>query len=422
MSATGLSNAVTPELEALRASDPSLAEALTGEIDRQQDQLLCIASENLAPAMVRYLNGSVFTDKYAEGYPGKRYYGGCEHVDTVEQLAIDRAKALFGAEHANVQPHSGSSANMGVYFSFLQPGDTILAMNLDHGGHLTHGHPLNFSGKLYNIVPYGVSRESETIDYDALQAQAAECRPKLIVAGASAYPRHFDFERLAVIAAGVDAALMVDMAHIAGLVAAGVHPNPVPHADFVTSTTHKTLRGPRGGLVLSRAEHAKSLDRTVFPGLQGGPLMHIIAAKAWCFGAAAGSDFQHYQQQVVQNAKVLAGFLAELGHRIVSGGTDNHLMLVDVTAVGSTGSAAELACDKAGIVLNKNMIPFDERSPRDPSGVRIGTPALTTRGMGKSEMRLVAQYFDDAVRHADDDAYLAGLRAKTRDLARDFPL
>ena len=406
---------------ALLASDPALAAAVERERARGRDQLPCIASENVAPPAVRWLTGSVFTDKYAEGYPGHRYYGGCEHADEVEQLAIDRARALFGAEHANVQPHAGSQANMAVYWGALEPGDTLLAMDLDHGGHLSHGAPVNFSGRLYRVVPYGVLRETGRIDYDAVAALAAQHRPRMIVCGASAYPRAIDFARLGAIAREVGALLLADMAHIAGLVAAGVHESPVPHADFVTSTTHKTLRGPRGGLALCRGAHARALDRAVFPGLQGGPLVHAIAAKAWCFGQAATSEFRALQQRTVANARVLAGQLAERGHRLVSGGTDNHLMLVDVTAVRATGATAEAACMRAGIVLNKNKIPFDTRPARDPSGVRIGTPALTARGMGLSEMRQVAEWIDEAIRHRDDAAHLDALRARVVDLARAFP-
>ena len=366
--------------------------------------------------------GKVLTNKYAEGYPGKRYYGGCEFVDVAESLAISRAKALFGADHVNVQPHSGAQANMSVYLTLLKPGDTVLGMNLAHGGHLTHGHPLNFSGKLFTIVPYGVRKEDERIDYDELSRLADEHKPKMIIVGASAYSRIIEFTRIAEVARRVNAPMMVDMAHIAGLVAAGVHPSPVPHADFVTTTTHKTLRGPRAGMVMCRAQYAKDLDRTVFPGVQGGPLMHVIAAKAVCFKEAATPEFAAYQQQVVRNAQRLAANLANAGYRLVSGGTDNHLMLVDVFSKGVTGKVAEAALDKAGITVNKNAIPFDQNPPMVASGVRIGTPAVTTRGMRESEMDIIAGYITRVLEAPDDDSVLRAVRAEVKQLCRKFPL
>src|SRR6266508_859510 len=373
---------LAPMQRALADVDPEIADAIRNETKRQAEGLELIASENFVSAAVLEAVGSVMTNKYAEVYPGKRYYGGCEFVDVAESLAIARAKALFGADHANVQPHSGAQANMSVYLTLLQPGDTVLGMNLAHGGHLTHGHPLNFSGKLYTIVPYGVRKEDERIDYDELDRLADERKPKMIIVGASAYPRVIDFARIRKTADRIGATVFTDMAHIAGLVAAGVHPSPVPHADFVSTTTHKTLRGPRGGLVLCREQYAKDLDRTVFPGVQGGPLMHIIAAKAVCFKEAAEPSFAEYQRQIVANAKRLAGNLSAGGYRLVSGGTDNHLMLVDVFSKGLTGKVAEAALGKAGITVNKNAIPFDQNPPMIASGIRIGTPAVTTRGMG----------------------------------------
>jgi glycine hydroxymethyltransferase len=406
----------------LTDTDPEIADAIRNEKRRQNNGLELIASENFVSGAVLEAAGSVLTNKYAEGYPGKRYYGGCEFVDVVERAAIARAKALFGADHANVQPHSGAQANMSVYLTLLQPGDTVLGMNLAHGGHLTHGHPLNFSGKLYTIVPYGVRKEDERIDYDELDRLAEERKPKMIIAGASAYPRVIDFARIRRTADRIGAPLFTDMAHIAGLVAAGVHPSPVPHSDFVSTTTHKTLRGPRGGLVLCRQKYAKDLDRTVFPGVQGGPLMHIVAAKAVCLKEAAEPAFGAYQRQVVANAKRLAGALTSAGFRLVSGGTDNHLMLVDVFSKGITGKVAEAALDKAGITVNKNAIPFDPNPPMVASGIRIGTPAVTTRGMRDADMDTVAELITRALRTPDDDHALAMVRTEVETLCRKFPL
>ena len=417
-----LDPAASDLMRTVAEADPEIAEAIRREVKRQNTGLDLIASENFASTAVLEAMGSVLTNKYAEGYPGRRYYGGCEFVDVAEQLAIDRAKALFGADHANVQPHSGAQANMAVYFSLLKPGDTVLGMNLAHGGHLTHGHPLNFSGQLYDIVAYGVRAEDEQIDYDELNRLAHERRPKLIVVGASAYPRLIDFERIATVAADVGAAVMTDMAHIAGLVAAGVHPSPVSHSDFVTTTTHKTLRGPRGGLVLCREEHAKSLNRSVFPGVQGGPLMHIIAAKAVCFKEASEPDFIDYQRQVVANAKRLASALSAHGFRLVSGGTDNHLVLVDVFSQGLTGKVAEAALGKAGITVNKNAIPFDQNPPMVASGIRLGTPAVTTRGMGEAEMDQIGELFSRVLQAPADDHVASTVRAEVETLCRKFPL
>jgi glycine hydroxymethyltransferase len=402
--------------------DPEVAQAIKNETERQAAGLELIASENFVSSAILEAAGSVLTNKYAEGYPGKRYYGGCEFVDVAESLAISRAKSLFGAEHANVQPHSGAQANMAVYLTLLKPGDTVLGMNLAHGGHLTHGHPLNFSGKLFTIVPYGVRKDDERIDYDELSRLADEHRPKLIVVGASAYPRVIDFPRIADAAKRVGAPMMVDMAHIAGLVAAGVHPSPLPHAEFVTSTTHKTLRGPRAGLVLCRQQFAKDLDRTVFPGVQGGPLMHIIAAKAVCFREAATPEFAEYQRQVVANARRLATNLATAGFRIVSGGTDNHLMLVDVFSKGITGKVAEAALGKAAITVNKNAIPFDQNPPMVASGIRLGTPAVTTRGMREPEMDVIAEYIARVLSSPDDDRAAASVKSEVEKLCRKFPL
>lgn len=402
--------------------DPEIADAIRNEVERQNSGLELIASENFVSAAILEAAGSVLTNKYAEGYPGRRYYGGCEFVDVAESLAISRAKALFGAEHANVQPHSGAQANMSVYLTLLQPGDTVLGMNLAHGGHLTHGHPLNFSGKLYTIVPYGVRKEDERLDYDELARLADEHKPKMIMVGASAYPRIIDFARIAEVARRVGAPMVVDMAHIAGLVAAGVHPSPVPHADFVTTTTHKTLRGPRGGMVLSRQQYAKELDRAVFPGLQGGPLMHIIAAKAVCFKEAAEPAFTVYQKQVTANAARLASALSAAGFRMVSGGTDNHLMLVDVFSKGITGKVAEAALGKAGITVNKNAIPFDQNPPMVASGVRLGTPAVTTRGMCEPEMDLIAELITRVLASPDDERALAMVKGEVEQLCRRFPL
>lgn len=403
-------------------TDPEIAQAIRDEVNRQNTGLELIASENFVSAAVLEAMGSVLTNKYAEGYPGRRYYGGCEFVDVAEQLAIDRAKALFGAEHANVQPHSGAQANMAVYFALLKPGDTVLGMDLAHGGHLTHGHPLNFSGQLYDIVSYGVRREDERIDYDELSRLAREHRPKLIVVGASAYPRLIDFERISAVATEIDAAVVTDMAHIAGLVAAGIHPSPVPHSDFVTTTTHKTLRGPRGGLVLCREAHAKSVNRSVFPGVQGGPLMHIIAAKAVCFKEAGEPSFVDYQARVVANAGRLASSLVAHGFRLVSGGTDNHLVLVDVFSQGLTGKVAEAALGRAGITVNKNAIPFDQNPPMVASGIRLGTPAVTTRGMGEAEMDQIGELFSRVLAAPDDDRVANTVRAEVEILCQKFPL
>jgi glycine hydroxymethyltransferase len=414
--------AKSPMMRTLAEADPETAEAIRSERHRQNSGLELIASENFVSRAVLEAAGSVLTNKYAEGYPGKRYYGGCEFVDVVERAAIGRAKALFGAEHANVQPHSGAQANMAVYMTLLKPGDTVLGMNLAHGGHLTHGHPLNFSGKLYAIVPYGVRKDDERIDYDELDRLADEHKPKMIMIGASAYSRVIDFARIRAAGQRVGAAVVTDMAHIAGLVAAGVHPSPVPHSDFVTTTTHKTLRGPRGGLVLCRESSAKDLDRTVFPGIQGGPLMHIIAAKAVCLKEAAEPAFAAYQKQIVANAAKLASVLSASGFRLVSGGTDNHLMLVDVFSKGITGKVAEGALGKAGITVNKNAIPFDQNPPMVASGIRVGTPAVTTRGMGETEMETIGELIGRALKTPDDDAALGMIRAEVEALCRKFPL
>jgi glycine hydroxymethyltransferase len=414
---------MTPTIwRSLAETDPDVAQAVRDETHRQNSGVELIASENFVSRAVLEAAGSVLTNKYAEGYPGRRYYGGCEYVDVVERLAIERAKALFGAEHANVQPHSGAQANMSVYFALLKPGDTVLGMNLAHGGHLTHGHPLNFSGKLYTIVPYGVRREDERIDYDAIDRLADEHKPKMIMVGASAYPRVIDFRRIRVAADRVGAAVVTDMAHIAGLVAAGVHPSPVPHSDFVTTTTHKTLRGPRSGMVLCRERYAKDLDRAVFPGVQGGPLMHIIAGKAVCLKEAAEPAFAAYQRQIVANAKKLADVLSGSGFRLVSGGTDNHLMLVDVFSRGITGKAAEAALGMAGITVNKNAIPFDQNPPMVASGIRVGTPAVTTRGMCEAEMEELGGFMVRALKTPEDATALAMIRAEVEVLCRKFPL
>jgi glycine hydroxymethyltransferase len=406
----------------LAETDPEIAGAIKNELHRQNDGLELIASENFVSRAVLEAAGSVLTNKYAEGYPGKRYYGGCEFVDVAERAAIARAIALFGADHANVQPHSGAQANMAVYLTLLKPGETVLGMNLAHGGHLTHGHPLNFSGKLYTIVPYGVRKDDERIDYDELDRLADEHRPKMIMVGASAYPRVIDFARIRKAADRIGAPVVTDMAHIAGLVAAGVHPTPVPHSDFVTTTTHKTLRGPRGGLILCREHYAKDLDRTVFPGVQGGPLMHIIAAKAVCLQEAAEPGFADYQRQIVANANALASALTASGFRLVSGGTDNHLMLVDVFSKGITGKVAEAALGKAGITVNKNAIPFDQNPPMVASGIRVGTPAVTTRGMREREMETIADLITRALRTPDDDRALGMIRTEVEALCRTFPL
>jgi glycine hydroxymethyltransferase len=406
----------------LHEADPEIAAAIDNETRRQHEGLELIASENFVSEAVLEAAGSVFTNKYAEGYPGKRYYGGCEYADVVENLARDRAKQLFGAEHANVQSHSGSSANMEAYSAVLQPGDTILGLNLAHGGHLTHGHHLNFSGKTYKIVPYGVTKDTETIDYDDLEKLAEKEKPKLIIGGGSAYPRIIDFARMRQIADKVGALYLVDMAHFAGLVAGGAHPSPVPHAHIVTSTTHKTLRGPRAGMILSREEFAAAIDKVVFPGMQGGPLMHIIAAKAVCFREALQPSFRDYARQVVANAKVLAETLAGEGFRIISGGTDTHLMLVDVFSKGMLGSEAEKALGDAGITVNKNAIPFDTNPPMKPSGIRIGTPALTTRGMKEREMKQVGQWIARALNNRHDSSALDRIRREVLELADAFPL
>jgi glycine hydroxymethyltransferase len=406
----------------LYEADPEIAAAIDNETRRQHEGLELIASENFVSEAVLEAAGSVFTNKYAEGYPGKRYYGGCEYADVVENLARDRAKQLFGAEHANVQSHSGSSANMEAYSAVLQPGDTILGLNLAHGGHLTHGHHLNFSGKTYKIVPYGVTKDTETIDYDDLEKLAEKEKPKLIIGGGSAYPRIIDFARMRQIADKVGALYLVDMAHFAGLVAGGAHPSPVPHAHIVTSTTHKTLRGPRAGMILSRQEFAAAIDKVVFPGMQGGPLMHIIAAKAVCFREALQPSFRDYARQVVANAKVLAATLASEGFRIISGGTDTHLMLVDVFSKGMLGSEAEKALGDAGITVNKNAIPFDTNPPMKPSGIRIGTPALTTRGMKEREMKQVGQWIAQALNNRNDASGLGRIRREVLELAEAFPL
>jgi glycine hydroxymethyltransferase len=406
----------------LAETDPEIATAISQEAERQAGGLELIASENFVSPAVLEAAGSVMTNKYAEGYPGKRYYGGCEFVDVAESLAIGRAKALFAAEHANVQPHSGAQANMSVFLTLLQPGDTLLGMNLAHGGHLTHGHPLNFSGKFYRIVPYGVRKDDERIDYDEFERLVDEHKPKMIVVGASAYSRIIDFARVGAAAKAAGVPLMVDMAHIAGLVAGGVHPSPVPHADFVTTTTHKTLRGPRAGLVLCRAQYAKDLDRAVFPGVQGGPLMHIIAAKAVCFKEAAEPAFADYQRQVVKNAQRLAAGLAAEGFRLVSGGTDNHLLLVDVFSKGLTGKIAEKALGQAAITVNKNAIPFDTNPPMVASGIRLGTPALTTRGMKEAEMDHIAGFIARVLAAPEDARVHAAVKTEVEGLCRTFPL
>jgi glycine hydroxymethyltransferase len=403
-------------------TDPEIATAIHNETRRQADGLELIASENFVSNAILEAVGSVMTNKYAEGYPGKRYYGGCEFVDVAESLAIARAKQLFGAEHANVQPHSGAQANMAAYMTLLKPGDKVLGMNLSHGGHLTHGHPLNFSGKLYTIVPYGVHKDDERIDYDELERLAHEHKPGMIMVGASAYPRVIDFERIAKVANAVGTPMVVDMAHIAGLVAGGVHPSPVPHAEFVTTTTHKTLRGPRAGLVLCRERYAKDLDRTMFPGVQGGPLMHVIAAKAVCLREAMEPAFAEYQRQIVANAKRLATSISSHGFRLVSGGTDNHLMLVDVFSKGITGKVAEAALGKAGITVNKNAIPFDTNPPMTASGIRIGTPAVTTRGMREPEMDLIGDFISRVLTAPDDDRTIRTVKDEVGRLCRKFPL
>jgi len=407
----------------LKTVDPEIQKAIDQELSRQREKLEMIASENIVSTAVMQAQGSILTNKYAEGYPGKRYYGGCEYVDIVEQLAIDRAKKLFGAEYANVQPHSGAQANTAVYFALLQPGDTILGMNLTDGGHLTHGSPVNISGKYFKIIPYGVDKETERIDYDELERLAKEHQPKLIVGGASAYSRVIDFERMAQIAKSVGAYFMVDMAHIAGLVAAGLHPSPVPYADVVTTTTHKTLRGPRGGLILCRdAEFGKQFNKAIFPGIQGGPLMHVVAAKAVAFKEALSDEFKVYQQQVLDNAKALADELVKKGFRIVSGGTDNHLMLVDLRSKNITGKEAQFLLDEIGITANRNTIPFEPLSPFVTSGIRLGTPALTTRGLKEEDIREVADIIADVIENREDSAVIEAAKAKIQAICKKFPL
>jgi len=406
----------------LAVSDPAIAEQISNEVLRQHEGLEMIASENFVSRAVLEAAGTVFTNKYAEGYPGKRYYGGCEFADVVENLARDRAKKLFGAEHANVQPHSGSQANAAAFMTLLQPGDTLLGLDLAHGGHLTHGHKLNFSGKLYNIAGYKVRQDTEVIDYDALEAQAVEVKPKMLIGGGSAYPRQFDFARMRQIANKVGAYFLVDMAHFAGLVAGGAHPSPVPHAHVVTTTTHKTLRGPRAGLILCGAELAAGIDRSVFPGQQGGPLMHIVAAKAVAFNEALQPEFKTYAAQTVANAKALGEAIQAEGYRLISGGTDTHVLLIDVFAKGILGSEAEAALGAAGITVNKNAIPFDVNPPMKPSGIRVGTPALTTRGMKQAEMKTIAKWIAEALAHRNDAARLAQIRGQVGELAEQFPL
>ena len=409
-------------LDALQATDPEVYAAIDAEEERQRNKLLLIASENFASPAVLAAQGSLMTNKYAEGYPGKRYYGGCQHVDTVEDLAIQRCKQIFGAEHVNVQPHSGSQANMAAYLSVLKPGDTILGMDLAQGGHLTHGSKVNFSGMIFRAFSYGVDRQTETINYEAVQKLAEECRPRMIVVGASAYARTLDFPKFQAIAKSVGAYLMVDIAHIAGLIAAGLHPNPLPYADFVTTTTHKTLRGPRGGVVMCKAEHAKAIDKFVFPGMQGGPLMHVIAAKAVAFKEALSPAFKRYQQQVIANAKVLAQGLLDRGYKIVSGGTDTHLMLVNLTNKGITGKEADAALDAAGIIVNKNAVPYDEKPPAIASGIRLGTPIVSTRGMKEAEMKEIVALVDRVLQHRQDPAVLDEVRAQAKALCNRFPI
>lgn len=409
-------------MESIRAVDPEIAATMDRELTRQQGNLELIASENIVSPAVMAAQGSIMTNKYAEGYPAKRYYGGCEFVDEAEVLALDRARELFGAVYANVQPHSGSQANMACYFGLIEPGDRVLGMDLSHGGHLTHGSPVNFSGRLYQFSHYGVARETGRIDYDALQRQAEALRPRMIVAGASAYPRILDFERFAAIAASVDAFLMVDMAHIAGLVAAGLHPSPIPYATVVTSTTHKTLRGPRGGLILAGTDMTATFNKQIFPGIQGGPLMHVIAAKAVAFREALAPEFRAYQKRVVDNAAALASGLMDAGLNLVSGGTDNHLMLVDLTNVGITGKEAEAVLGQAGITVNKNTVPFETRSPFVTSGIRIGTAAMTTRGMGIPEMQSIAAWIADCVKNAGNEGKIKAIREEVSGLTARFPL
>ena len=406
----------------LKHTDPEVFQAFRAEIERQTQQLEMIASENFVSEAVMEAEGSIFMNKYAEGYPGKRYYGGCENMDVVERLAVDRLNQLFGSEYANVQPHSGTQANMAVYFALLNPGDSILSMDLAHGGHLSHGLPVSFSGRFFKIAHYGVSRETEIIDYDEVAEIARKQRPKLIIAGASAYPRTIDFAYFKAIADEVGAYLMVDMAHIAGLVASGVHPSPVPYADFITSTTHKTMRGPRGGIILAKEKYSRSLDSQIFPGIQGGPLMHVIAAKAVAFKEALRDEFKIYQQQIVANAKTLAKTLQDRGFRLVSGGTDNHLLLVDLSDKGLTGAKAEEVLERSGITVNKNTIPFDTQSPRVTSGIRIGTPGVTTRGLKEREMEEVGNYISELLTRPDDDRLARDIKTKIRSLCERFPL
>jgi glycine/serine hydroxymethyltransferase len=413
---------IVPTDYSLRSVDPEIADAIYHEVQRQQENIELIASENFTSPAVMEAQGSVLTNKYAEGYPKKRWYGGCENVDVVEQLAIDRAKKLFGAEHANVQPHSGSGANMAVYFAFLKPGDKMLTMDLTHGGHLTHGNKANFSGKFFEIVHYGVRKDDERIDYDQLAAMARQHKPRMITVGASAYPRIIDFERMAKIASEVGAYLMADIAHIAGMVAVGLHPSPVLHADFVTTTTHKTLRGPRGGLILCKEKYAKEIDSQAFPGIQGGPLMHVIAAKAVCFREAMHPAFKEYQAQLMRNAKALADGMKRNGFRLISGGTDNHLMLVDVGARGLTGKDCQIALDEAGITVNKNTIPFETRSPFQASGIRLGTPAVTTRGMKEPEMAAIADMISEVLLDVKNVEAIGKVRQRVRELTARFPL
>ena len=415
-------NDAVGSLDALKAVDPDVYAAIAAEEERQRDKLLLIASENFASPAVLAAQGSLMTNKYAEGYPGKRYYGGCQHVDTVENLAIQRCKQIFGAEHVNVQPHSGSQANMAAYLSVLKPGDTILGMDLAQGGHLTHGSKVNFSGILFRVFSYGVDRETETINYDAVQKLAEECRPRMLVVGASAYSRTFDFPRFQQIAKSVSAYLLVDIAHIAGLIAAGLHPNPVPYADFVTTTTHKTLRGPRGGVVMCKAEQAKAVDKYIFPGIQGGPLMHVIAAKAVAFKEALSPAFTLYQQQVIANAKVLAQGLLDRGYKIVSGGTDTHLMLMNLTNKGITGKEADAALGVAGIIVNKNAVPYDEKPPAVASGIRLGSPIVSTRGMKEAEMKEIVGLVDRVLQHRQDPAVLEEVRIQAKALCSRFPI
>ena len=422
MAGTGEENIVDDELFFVKQIDPEVAEAIAKEKNRQQNNIELIASENFVSRAVMAAQGAVLTNKYAEGYPGKRYYGGCEFVDIVEELAIQRAKKLFDAEHANAQPHSGAQANMAVYFAVLQPGDTVLGMNLSHGGHLTHGSPVNMSGKYYNFIPYGVEEDTGRINYEKVFSLAFEHKPKLIVAGASAYPRIIDFVQMKEVAEEVGAMLMVDMAHIAGLVAAGLHPTPVPHADFVTTTTHKTLRGPRGGMILCKQKYAAAIDKSVFPGIQGGPLMHVIAAKAVALKEALTPEFKEYQEQVVKNAKALAGALTKRNFNLVSGGTDNHLMLVDLRNKEVTGKQAEKTLDKVGVTVNKNTIPFDPQGPSITSGIRIGTPAATSRGMKEEAMEKVAEIIDISLAHSEDEVYLAKAKNMVRELCNEHPL